>query len=165
MRYVTDSIQWNKIPIPKKELTTQQIASLGRPATFLVRTTSGYGTGFFINRKGLALTNNHVYNGEGNAIIYLFDIDGKLIPDAYRKINRVLFTNTHEEFDFTIFQVDVENEDVPFLALSSSEPNVGDEITTIGNPMALQEIASNTNTLSSVFTGKITNMDLSLIHI
>lgn len=159
MQYVTDSMQWKKIPHPQKELTTQQIASLGRPATFLIQTTSGYGTGFFINRKGLALTNNHVYNGEEDAIIYLFDIDGNLIPDAYRKISRVLFTNTREEFDFTIFQVDVENEDVPFLALSFGEPNVGDEITTIGNPMTLQKIASNTNTLSSVFTGKITNID------
>lgn len=159
MQYVTDSLQWSSTPSPQNGLTTQQIASLGRPATFLIQTTSGYGTGFFISRKGLALTNNHVFNGEQNAMIYLFDIDGKPIPDAHRKINRVLFTNTYEEFDFTIFQVDIENGDVPFLALSLDEPNVGDEITTIGNPMALQEIASNTNTLSSVFAGRITNID------
>lgn len=160
--YVQDSIHWMKMILQPEKLTLQQIASIARPATFLILTRNekgiSQGTGFFINETGLALTNNHVYNnGNQQGIIYMYDADGKLIPDYDRKIGRIVYTN--ENYDFTIFQVDDLDNVVPCLPLADGEANTGDVIAAVGNPKVSDSSKLDFNTQSLVLSGRVTKVD------
>lgn len=159
--YVTDSVHWFKEPLTPNILTIEQVASIARPATFLILTQTekgiGAGTGFFISKSGLALTNNHVYNGTQKGMIYMYDATGKRIPDYDRELGRIVYTN--EKFDFTIFQVRDITEPVPCLSLSNRETKAGEEIVAIGNPQVFNSSKYDFNTQSLVLTGRITKYD------
>ena len=144
--YLKDSIQWiEKILIPDK-LTFQQLSHLMTPATFLIRTNSGSGTGFFINDKGLALTNNHVLDGTQNAVVFLSDSNGHLSDSEYRYVDRILFTNS--QYDFTIFTVNCDNgEKFPYLTLTDEKTERGTAIGVVGNPLS-QYMTFTTGTVS-----------------
>lgn len=159
--HVTDSIHWFKnLPHPDI-LTVEEIATIARPATFLILTKTnegiGQGTGFFISKDGLALTNNHVYDGTQEGMIYMYDATGKLIPDCDRELGRVIYTN--EKFDFTIFQVRDIIDPVPCLTLANKETKTGEEIVAVGNPQVFNSSQYDFNTQSLVLTGRITKYD------
>lgn len=105
-----------------------------KPATFIIETEDGSGTGFFINDNGLALTNNHVFNDQNSeAIIMFFGENGTLDQNNYRTIDRIIYTYHEGKIDFTVFQVRLQNgEKVPYLKLCSKHANDGERIAKIG---------------------------------
>ena len=163
--YLNDSIDW-KDRIDRalpSTLTIEQIASIARPATFLILIPDedgiGQGTGFFINDKGLALTNNHVYNPSTKyqGRIYMYDAEGKLKPDCERTLGRIIYTN--KDYDFTIFQVNDINEPVPCLSLANRKIDTGEQIVAVGNPKVLTSSQYDFNTQSLVLAGRVTKFD------
>ena len=107
--------------------------------TMVVETTEGMGTGFFINDKGVAITNNHVLNGENPACVYLYSKDPddtKIYSSRRRNILNILWTN--EDLDITIFSVQLENgEKVPYFNLIKKHEPQGNNCHILGNPQGL----------------------------
>lgn len=108
-----------------------------RPASFRIKCGNAIGTGFFISDNGLALTNNHVYNGDTPAIIQFFDSNGNVNEADYRNIDRVVYTyNDGDRIDFTIFQVQLNNDEkVRYMPLIKQHEKEGQELAKIGCPV------------------------------
>ena len=85
----------------------------------------GYGTGFFISGSGRLITCNHVIkNAESITAITPY---GRVY--AVEKIIAVDKTT-----DLALLQMDVQDEDVPFLKLADELPGFGDIVKTVGYP-------------------------------
>jgi len=159
--YVNDSTQLGKRLDPFHQhtpLSQQQIADIGRPATFMIVCEDGSaGTGFFINDNGLALTNNHVFDGTQAAIALLFDQNGNMLSDSKRTL-KLIKTISQKTYDYSIIKVDMEGgERSPFLVLGGDRfPHTADPIVCIGNPLVG---SAPVNTMSKVTTGHLTKVD------
>lgn len=107
-----------------------------KPATFLVGTESGYGTGFYISSTGIALTNNHVLNdNDTERYIVPFGEDGSLDVKRSKTVGKILYTYHKDKIDFTIFQVNLDrDEKVSYLKLSEKHLNDGERIAKLGCP-------------------------------
>lgn len=150
--FLKDSVQWVDKKLISEKLTFEQLSHLMTPATFLIQTNEGVGTGFFINEKGLALTNHHVLDGSQQATVYLSDVNGHLSDAEYRYVDRILFTNP--DFDFTIFTVKCDNgEKFPYLTLSDGELERGMSVGVVGNPLG-QEMTFTTGHVSRFIEDK-----------
>lgn len=106
-------------------------------ATFLIvgKTDDGQsiGTGFFINKNGLALTNYHVLAHQANYTIFVSDEDGHITQDRDRSIARLITAN--KSLDYAIFMVSLDNgEEVPYLDLARERPERGTRVGVVGNP-------------------------------
>ena len=137
---VKDSLQTfiEHARIKKRRIMTQsELLTYMKPATFeIIRADGGRGTGFFINDNGLALTNNHVLDGSQNAKICFFGEDGTLDETNYRKIIRAILTNEDSKIDFTVFLVQLDNnEKVRYMPLVQEHIKDGEAIAKIGCPV------------------------------
>lgn len=164
--FVKDSLEhfkkyaYEDIPHPK--MTPTELLTYMRPATFMIyHEDEGLGTGFFINDNGLALTNNHVYDGSDEAVVFFFNDDGSVNFANYRKINRVLFTGQTGEknrIDFTVFQVQLDNgEKVRYMPLIKQHEKDGESIAKIGCPLGNPKCNFQTGTLSHYDEGYFTH--------
>jgi len=130
------------------------------PASFMIRAANTeklwLGTGFFISPNGLALTNNHVFNGsEVMGFVSMPNGDGRIDGQRNRSIKNVLYTDPN--LDYTIFQVNLNpGEDVPYLEIAKQQAVVPDQIGIIGNPLGYDALFT-TGTVSQIFdeVGKI----------
>ncbi len=97
----------------------------------MVFTSDGYnvyqGSGFFINKNGLAVSNYHVFKGTGigQECIKLAGCD-----EIY-KVAEVIKSSE----DFIIFRVNVSN--TTYIPIAKYKPNVGEKVYAIGSPMGL----------------------------
>lgn len=149
-------------PGPRPPMSQTELLTYMKPATFMIYCQDkSLGTGFFINDNGLALTNNHVYDGSQNAVIYFFGDDGKLDATNYRYINRVLYTvrtGEKERIDFTVFQVQLDNgEKVRYLPLIEERERDGEKIAKIGCPLGTALCDFQPGTLSHYNEGYFTH--------
>ena len=98
----------------------------------MVFTTDGYnayqGSGFFISKDGLAVSNYHVFKGTaiGYEVIKLFD-------GRQYKIERVLAKS--ESDDYILFKIEGEFNYIP---VSERRCEVGERVYTIGSPKGLE---------------------------
>lgn len=151
--YVQDSLGWitpDPQPTEKKNLALYM-----KQRTFLIQTPEGIGTGFFINKDGLAVTNWHVLKPEQSrqsiAVLYQDSPDdSQIYSDKKRNIRNIKYTSPLDQLDITIFTVELEpDETVPYFDITRQRPNQGDEVATYGNPHGLT--ASYTKGVISAF--------------
>jgi serine protease Do len=135
------SLTEDEIELPKKKekekqpeaKPLRQLVRMAEPCVFLIYSMdendniTGSGTGFFINRQGLAVSNHHVFKGSSNWKIKLKS--GKTYP-----VSSVIHADA--ETDYIIFKVDIA--DSPFLHLSGQLPEKGEDIFVLGNPKGLE---------------------------
>ena len=124
-------------PNPYKLLSEIELGKKMTEATFLIvgNTSEGQsiGTGFFINKNGLALTNYHVLAHRANYTIFVSDEDGHITQDRDRSIARLITAN--KSLDYAIFMVSLDNgEEVPYLDLAKERPERGTRVGVVGNP-------------------------------
>lgn len=124
---------------PSKEqnkLSRSEVLAKLNPATFTIVTPSGQGTGFYINSKGIALTNAHVLNHQNSkdARVYAFTSDGKYDENNYRKVERILLSGDESECatDYTIFEVSLNGYSVSFMPLALQKERDGNPVMKLG---------------------------------
>lgn len=92
--------------------------------------TVSQGTGFFIGEKGLAVSNQHVFDGGSEWMIRTKN------GNRY-KVTEIIESN--KEFDYILFRVDLgEGEQIPFLQAAEKTPRKGTDIFVLGNPRGLE---------------------------
>lgn len=124
----------------KLELRGKEIYEKCHDAVFLVEGDYGQGSAFFINDRGIAFSNFHVFKDNVN-------MKAKIGTDTY-----VIDTVLHDEdsnFDFVIFHVDLQYKNA-YIPLSKDLPSIGDKVYAIGSPLGLE------NTFSS---GEVSQMN------
>ena len=124
-------------PNPYKLLSEIELGKKMTEATFLIvgNTSEGQsiGTGFFINKNGLALTNYHVLAHRANYTIFVSDEEGHITQHRDRSIARLITAN--KSLDYAIFMVSLDNgEEVPYLDLAKERPERGTRVGVVGNP-------------------------------
>ena len=104
----------------------------------MVFTSDGYnmyqGSGFFINKYGLAVSNYHVFKGTG-----IGEEGIKLAgDDKTYKVAEVI--KSSEKEDFILFRVNASNTN--FIPIAKYKPNVGEKVYAIGSPRGLENTFS-----------------------
>lgn len=107
-------------------------------AVFMVFTSDGMngyqGSGFFINNKGLAVSNYHIFKGTG--------IGSELIKlvgsDTPYKVTKVIAKS--KENDFIIFKVNVSKSN--YIPLAKEKPKIGEKVYAISSPRGLENTFS-----------------------
>lgn len=120
---------------------TRDVSSLVKQlgeAVVEVKTPSGLGSGFFINKDGYLITNFHVIQGENEISVEVYhQQDGQLSRDTYKKV-RIVAINKFQDLAL----LHIEDKGAPqFKAVTlgnSDALNVGDGVFAIGNPMGLE---------------------------
>lgn len=134
LAFVNDST--TMIPQKKSPTTINDKALYMKQRTMLVETSNSIGTAFFINKNGVALTNNHVLDGSKPACVYLYAQDAedsKIYSSRRRNIRNILWTN--KALDITVFSVELEqNEEAAYFNLISQHEPVGNNCHILGNP-------------------------------
>lgn len=151
----TDSIS-NPHPGPDKYELLSEI-ELGKKmtsSTFLIMGElpdggTTIGTGFFIYKNGLALTNYHVLAQQAKYTIYVSDENGHITIDRDRPIARLIIANS--TLDYAIFFVGLDNgEEVPYLDLARERPERGTRVGVVGNPVADTQLYTATYTTGQI---------------
>lgn len=86
--------------------------------------TSGLGSGFFVEKNGMVLTNSHVIEGASNIMVRLYD--GRALP----VLNIVA---QDPEADLALLQIPAS--DIAPLKVAQKLPNIGDRVVVIGAPL------------------------------
>ena len=94
---------------------------------------SSIGSGFFISKSGVLVTNYHVLDGAYSASIKT--VDGSQYPVA-----TVLARN--QLVDLIKIRVDIPGSRVTPVVLSRQEPAVADSVFVVGSPMGLEQTVS-----------------------
>lgn len=121
-----------------EKLEGTEIFSKYNHAVFMVFTSDGIngyqGSGFFINNKGLAVSNYHVFKGtnKGQEQIKLSGSD-----TAYKVVEVIA---SDQNSDFILFRVNCSDND--FIPVAGSKPQVGEKVYAIGSPRGLENTFS-----------------------
>jgi serine protease Do len=107
-------------------------------AVVQVRTPSGQGSGFLINKEGFLITNFHVIEGETQITVEVYHLqDGQLEPRRYKQV-RIVAMNKFD--DLALLRIE-DADAPPFrpVALGSTDAlAVGDRVFAIGSPLGLE---------------------------
>lgn len=125
-------------PTGQKTLTAEQISAKCAPAVFYIDVYAlngalfGSGSGFFISKDGLAVTNYHVAANSSRLVVTT--MDGKTYSDV-----RIL--NGDEQNDLALLKV--AGSGFPYLELADSSGAVqGQKVYAIGSPLGLENTMS-----------------------
>ena len=126
-------------------------------AVFMVFTTDGYnayqGSGFFISRDGLAVSNYHVFKGTGVGYEII-----KLSDGRQYKIEKVLAKS--EADDYILFRVKGQFNYIP---VSRRKREVGERVYTIGSPKGLENTFSS-GEISQIREGNFIQISCPIDH-
>ena len=130
----------NYIPSNNKVLPLNVLYNKYKPSVFIIYTSDGVdgyqGTGFFISKSGIAISNYHVFKGTSQGLEVIETSNGKKL-----KIEKVL--SKSDEDDYIIFKVRLSgysiNNPIP---ITSQEPQIGEDVFAIGNPRGLESTLS-----------------------
>lgn len=120
-----------------ERITTAEASKLYAPAVVLVKTASGLGSGFFINKKGYLITNFHVIAGEKHISVTQFLQEGKILRRiVYKDVEIVATAPFH---DLAVLRLeDFDTEITPVVFEPDEDLNVGETVFAIGNPLGLE---------------------------
>ncbi len=107
-------------------------------AVFMIFTNDGeqaaQGSGFFISKDGIAISNYHVFKGTYKGLEVIKTIDG----NKY-KIKNVL--GYSEKYDYMVFEI--EGDSFDYIPVNTDGIEIGDEVYAIGSPLGFENTISN----------------------
>ncbi len=112
------------------------------PAIVIVKTPAGLGTGWFCNKEGYLLTNNHVVAGERSITVTMFRKGAEGFGKKVLKKVRIVALS--DDIDLALLKVE-EEIDVAYPQLyigDSTALKSGDPVFAIGNPLGLERSVS-----------------------
>lgn len=134
-----ESKERNYIP-NNKVLPLNELYNKYKSSVFIIYTSDGVdgyqGTGFFISKSGIAISNYHVFKGTSQGLEVIETYNGKKL-----KIENVL--SKSDEDDYIIFKVKLLGFNIinP-IPISFNEPQIGEDVFAIGNPRGLESTLS-----------------------
>ena len=118
-------------------ITTSEAVNLYAPSVVLVKTPSGLGSGFFINKEGYLVTNFHVIAGEKRISVTQFLQEGKILRRVVHKDVEIVATAPFH--DLAILHVkNAETEISPVIFAPEEDLRIGETVFAIGNPLGLE---------------------------
>lgn len=122
----------------EKQLTQEEAFAQAMPATVLVTTAWGHGTGVFIDPSGLVLTNYHVVatgKNEDFGISAMVTIPA-IQPDGSVKPGErfpAVALEIDEKRDLAVLKVDAKDRKFPALSITKKDPQPGTKVFALGN--------------------------------
>ncbi len=137
---VTEPKKRNSIPSNNKVLPLNVLYNKYKSSVFIIYTSDGVdgyqGTGFFISKSGIAISNYHVFKGTSQGLEVIETYNGKKL-----KIEKVL--SKSDEDDYIIFKVKLSGFNISNpISISINEPQIGEDVFAIGNPRGLESTLS-----------------------
>ncbi len=110
----------------------------------MVKTPSGLGSGFFINKDGYLLTNYHVVENETDISISIFDkTDTGYIRKELKKVKLIAVQPVRDLALLQISEEDLAEMDITPVVLAQDDGvDVGSMVFAIGNPLGLERSVS-----------------------
>jgi len=122
----------------KVRLGTEEAVRRTAPSVALVRTPRGMGSGFFVNRKGLLITNFHVIAGSRRiAVTQFVPAEKGLRPTLHNDVEIVAVAPFYDLAVLRIKGGEIETR--PALFPRQDDTRAGERIFVIGNPMGLEQ--------------------------
>ena len=125
-------------------------------AVFMIYTSDGWndyqGSGFFISRDGIAVSNYHVFQGTGIGYEQILLSDG-----SKRKVKEVIAKSSED--DVIVFKVKGDGKLFNCISIAKQTPRVGEKAYAIGSPRGLE------NTFSSGEISQIRGDNLLQINV
>lgn len=122
----------------RRKLSATELFKRYKSAVFMVFTSDGnntyQGSGFFINNKGLAVSNYHVFQGTGIGAECIKLADSNTIY----KVSEIIQRSANE--DFILFKVNCSQTN--FIPIAKRKPEVGEKVFAIGSPRGLENTFS-----------------------
>ena len=138
------------------ELTGADLFELYNSAVFMIYTSDGWndyqGSGFFISRDGVAVSNYHVFQGTGIGYEQILLSDG-----SKRKVKEVIAKSSVD--DIIVFRVEGNGKTFNCIPIAKQTPRVGEKAYAIGSPRGLE------NTFSSGEISQIRGDNLLQINV
>ncbi len=119
-------------------LTTTEAVNRNAPAVVLIRTPRGLGSGFFVNRNGLLVTNFHVIAGSRRiAVTRFLRGDKGFRPLVHHDVDIVA---TAPFYDLAVLRIKAPKTPIePVVFPAADDTKAGERIFVIGNPMGLEQ--------------------------
>ena len=132
----TDTNQLYSMQSPDR-ITTSEAAELYAPSVVLVKTASGLGSGFFINKEGYLITNFHVIAGEKKISVTQFLQENKILRRIVHKEVEIIAVAPFHDLAF-LKLTDFDTAITPIIFAPEENLKVGERVFAIGNPLGLE---------------------------
>lgn len=133
------------------EMSGADLFELYNSAVFMIFTSDGWneyqGSGFFISRDGVAVSNYHVFQGTGIGYEQI-----KLSDGSTYKVKEVIARSSDD--DVIVFRVDGRGKPFNCIPIAKQLPRIGEKAYAIGSPRGLE------NTFSSGEISQIRGNDI-----
>ena len=120
---------------PQKKLSQHYLEA--KSSVYLIYTTNNknisQGSAFAISPDGLAISNYHVFKNASDAIAINSNGDRLLISEIIE---------ANKSDDYVIFRLGPLSQSIPYLSMSQSKSDIGDNVFAIGNPKGLTQTLS-----------------------
>jgi len=132
----SDTHRLYNVQVPSR-LTTADATKLYAPSVVLVKTASGLGSGFFINKEGYLITNFHVIAGEKKISVTQFLQENKILRRiVHKEVEIVASAPFH---DLAILKLkDFDTAITPVVFAPEEKLDIGETVFAIGNPLGLE---------------------------
>ena len=118
----------SKTNVTKDSLDVEKVASLTLPSVVKLDGDTGQGSGFFINKKGLVVTNMHVVSGGDKKFRIIGD-------DGIKDTGTVIYID--RRLDFALIQADTIKSSKALPLCFANYPKPGQNVIAIGSPLGL----------------------------
>ncbi len=132
--YAKPTFNISRLEVSPNKLDVEDIASNTLPSVVMIRGESGLGSGFFVNDKGLVLTNRHVIAGYDKE--HIISGDNGIIDKA-----KVIYVD--RQLDFALLQAQSLKTTKALPLCFENYPKPGQNVVALGSPLGLAGTVTN----------------------